>query len=205
MIPEEGEEIMYRKQMALQRVLCILFIAASILVFIYALGFMTDAYDMLTPYDGKTGEIRQLMTDMDLFDRDLVKWGIGLILVSLCLLLTNTHTRRKYYISNYIATGLVCAAAFAVSISAHGTIADLRSRYYSGIIDFETVKNALDSHPGRRPPLGVFTDSPFWFDAHYFVFGILLVTAVLLAANAIWKIVLMKQEKGVLLADKEVG
>lgn len=205
-IPEgEGNKIMYRKQMTLQRVLCILFIAASVLVFIYGLGFMTDVYDMLTPYDGKTEEMRQLMTDMDLFDRDLVRAGIGLILVSLVLLLTNTHTRRRYYISNYVATGLGCAAAFVVSILAHNEIIGLRERYYSGIIDFEVVKKALDSHPGRRAPLGVFTDSPLWFDAHYFIFGILLVAAVLLVANTIWKIMLMKSEKDVLLAGKEVG
>ena len=32
---------MYKKQMVLQRILCVAFIIASVLVFIYALGFMT--------------------------------------------------------------------------------------------------------------------------------------------------------------------
>ncbi len=197
---------MYRKQMTLQRVLCILFIVAGVLVFVYALGFMTDAYDMLNPLDkkNKTEEITRLMTDMDLFDRDLVKIGIGLILVSLCLLLTNTHTRRKYYISNYIATGLVFIASCGASVWAHQQITELRTRYYSGIIDFPAVEKALDPHPGRRAPLGVFTESAFWFDVHYFVFGILLITAVLLILNAIWKSILMKRERETLSANKGV-
>ncbi len=194
---------MYKKQMTLQRVLCILFIVSSVLVFVYALGFMTDAYDMLSPIDNKTEEMKTLMSDMDSFDKHLVRIGIGLILVSLGLVLTNTHTRRRYYISNYIATGLAAAAACAVTINAHNNIADLRGRYYSGIINFEAVQKALDPHPGRRPPLGVFTESSFWFDAHYFVFGILLVTAVLLILNVIWKSILMKGEKEALSATKE--
>ena len=80
---------MYKKQMTLQRVLCILFIVSSVLVFVYALGFMTDAYDMLSPIDNKTEEMKTLMSDMDSFDKHLVRIGIGLILVSLGLVLTN--------------------------------------------------------------------------------------------------------------------
>ena len=195
---------MYRKQMALQRVLCILFIVSGVLVFVYALGFMTDAYDMISPLDSKTDEMKKLMSDMDSFDRELVRIGIGLILVSLCLLLTNTHTRRKYYISNYAATGAAFAAACAATVYAHSNIVNLRVRYYSGIIDFEAVQKALDPHPGRRPPLGEFTESAFWFDAHYFIFGILLIAAVLLILNAIWKSILMTREKEALSANKGV-
>lgn len=197
---------MYKKQMALQRVLCIVFIIACALVFVYALGFMTDAYDMITPLDksAKTDEINQLMTDMDLFDRELVRAGIGIIVVSLILLLTNTHTRRKYYIGNYIATGLVAAAACALTAWAHVQIEGLKTRYFSGVIDFPAVQKALDPHPGRRPPLGIFSDSPFWFDAHYFIFGILLIAAVLLILNAIWKSILMKREKDALTMGRTV-
>lgn len=195
---------MYKKQMTLQRVLCIVFVACSVLVFVYALGFMTDAYGMINPLDSKTPEMRELMADMDSFDKVLVKVGIGLILVALCLLLTNTHTRRRYYISNYIATGMAVAASCAAIVFAHRNISELRERYYSGIIDFEAVQKALDPHPGRRPPIGDFTESAFWFDAHYFVFGLLLVTAVLLILNAVWKSILMKGEKEALSANKGV-
>lgn len=197
---------MYKKQMVLQRILCVAFIIASVLVFIYALGFMTDVYDMINPLSSskKTDEMRQLMTDMDLFDRDFVKAGIGLVIVSLALFLTNTHTRRKYYIGNYIAVALTAGAAGAAAAWAHGQIGGLKERYFSGILNFEEIQKALDPHPGRRPPLGVFTDSAFWFDAHYFVFGILLLAAVLLILNAIWKISLMRQEKAALTAGKAV-
>ena len=38
---------MYKRQMKLQKILCLLAIAASALVFIYSLGLMTDLYDSL--------------------------------------------------------------------------------------------------------------------------------------------------------------
>lgn len=197
---------MYKKQMTLQRVLCILAIVASALVFVYALGYMTDVYDMIFVLreKDKTPEITQFLADMDLFNGTLVRVGIGLILLSLTLFLTNTHTRRKYYIGNYIAVGLNACAAAAASVWAHAQIAAFRARYFSGIIDFETVKDWAD-RSARNGGISVYTDSTFWFDAHYFVFGILLLAAVLLILNAIWKIVLMKREKEALAMGKAVS
>ena len=47
---------MYKKQMKLQKLICIAAIIASALVFVYALGLLTDLYDALyttmpNPYD----------------------------------------------------------------------------------------------------------------------------------------------------------
>lgn len=217
---------MYRKQMTLQRILCILMVVVSAVVFVYALGFMTDANDMIATaalgYEAPTGTsaevkaeiaakkapMRQFMDDMNLFDSTFVKVGIGLILVSLTLLLTNTHTRRKYYISNYIATLLTVGAACAVSVWAHGEIAGLRARYFSGEIDFDFVKMACDDLArgnGSVQSVNVYTESAFWFDVHYYVFGILLLMAAFLILNAIWKSILMKREKNALAMGKAVS
>ena len=38
---------MYKRQMTLQRVVCILALIASALLFVYSLGLMTDLYDAL--------------------------------------------------------------------------------------------------------------------------------------------------------------
>ena len=39
-----------------------------------------------------------------------------------------------------------------------------------------------------------YTESTFWFDAHYVVFGVLVLIGVLLVLNACWKVSLMKEE-----------
>ena len=41
------EAKMYKKQLKLQKILCLLAIGASVLIFLYALGIMTDLYDTL--------------------------------------------------------------------------------------------------------------------------------------------------------------
>ena len=206
---------MYRKQMVLQRILCILMVVISATVFVYALGYMTDANDMIV--DGALGyepdvsegpevkaaieakkvPMRQYIQDMNLFDRDFVRAGIVLILCSLMLLLTNTHTRRKYYISNYIATLINAAAAVAVPVWAHQHITGLKNQYYSGAIDFEFVKKTTAGLV-QDNSVNVYTESAFWFDVHYYIFAVMLLMAALLILNAIWKIILMKREKDAL-------
>ena len=198
---------MYKKQMAIQRILCILAIIACAAVFVYSLGFMTDVYDMIyafkTKYKANQEEIQQFLDNMQLFNRDLVKAGIGLILVSLTLLLTNTHSRRKYYLGNYAATLLNAGVFCAASVWAHAHISELKNQYYSGNIDFALVKETVDKN-ARKGGISAYTDSAFWFDAHYYLFGILLLIAVLLILNAIWKTILMRQEKAALTTGKAV-
>ena len=48
----------------------------------------------------------------------------------------------------------------------------------------------------------LYTESTFWFDVHYAVFGLLLLGIVLLIANVIWKCVLMKEEQALIKQGK---
>ena len=41
--------MMYKKQMTVQKVICLLSVIASVLMFVYALGLMTELYDSLYP------------------------------------------------------------------------------------------------------------------------------------------------------------
>ena len=38
---------MYRKQLAIQKIICLLSVVAGVAVFVYSLGIMTDLYDSL--------------------------------------------------------------------------------------------------------------------------------------------------------------
>lgn len=194
---------MYKKQMTLQKIVCLLAIFASALVFIYSLGIMTDLYDSLydTMRDPKdltdtTVEGSIVYYDMQGFNNSFLKAGIGLILLSCLLFLTNTHIRRKYYIGNYAATALQVIANVATAVWAHGQIEMYKAQFLQ--IDFE----ALAKHAKRWKTL--YTESTFWFDVHYAVFAVLLVVSVLLIANALWKVSLMKNEKALIEAGKGV-
>lgn len=195
---------MYKKQLTFQRIICMVMLCAAAIVFVYSLGLMTDLYDslystMMDPDDYTqttvTGSI--IYYDMQQFNSDLTKASIGLILVTLVLFLTNTHTRRKYYIGNFISVGLSTVCNVAISVWALSEISSYRAQYKQ--IDFEQLK----AHSELWKTY--YTDSTFWFDASYVVFGILLAGTVLLIANLILKLIMMKEEKRLIGSRKEVG
>ena len=195
---------MYKKQMVFQRIVCMAVLVASALVFIYSLGLLTDLYDSLysTIRDPANLEMTsvegsRIFYDMQSFNSELTKVGIGLILVSLVLFLMNTHSRRKYYIGNFIAVALSVVCNVAVTVWAVMQISAYRAKFLQ--MDFE----ALKAHAEKRKTL--YTESTFWFDAGYIVFGILMIATVLLVVNLILKLNVMKDEKRLIGSRKEVG
>lgn len=199
-----GRSNMYKKQMKMQRIACFLSIAASALVFLYALGIMTDLYDMLytmvpVPDDPTSVKVAGAMIyyDMQGFNHSLLKAGIGLLLLSCLLFVTNTHSRRKYYIGNYVAIGLNAVANIGVAVWAHGQIAAYKSQYLT-TVDFAQLERRLSR-------AGTYTESTFWFDVNTWVFAIALFAVALLIIGAAWKIGLMKNERKLIEAGKAVS
>ncbi len=195
---------MYKKQLKLQKLICIAAIIASALVFVYALGIMTDLYDalystMMNPYDLTETDVpgSYIYYLMQPFNQDLLKYSIVLILLGCLLFLTQTHSRRKYYIGNYVAVGLFVAANVAMTIWAHTWIEAYKA-YFVTQVDFTALKQHADMWKTA------YVDSTFWFDIHYAVFAITLIVSALLVVNLIWKIKLMNEEKRLIQAGKEV-
>ena len=118
------------------------------------------------------------------------------ISVQLCLLLflTNTHTRRKYYVGNYAAVAVVAAGGAAFSVWAHREIEMYKAQFLQ--INCEE----LAANAAKKKSL--YTEFTFWFDAHYVVFGLLLLGIALLIANVIWKRKLMKEERALIEQGK---
>ena len=195
---------MYKKQMKLQRIACFLSIAASALVFLYALGIMTDLYDMLytmipVPDDPSSVKVAGAMIyyDMQGFNQSLLRAGIGLILVSCLLFITNTHSRRKYYIGNHVAICANAVANIAVALWAHGRITAFKVQYLS-TVDFAQLERRLSR-------AGTFTNSTFWFDVNTAIFAFALFVVALLIISAAWKVTLMKNERKLIEAGKAVS
>ncbi len=195
---------MYKKQMLAQKVLCLAAIFVSALVFLYSLGIMTDLYDSLYSTMRNPNDLTQTSVpgsivyyNMQEFNRVFLVYSIGLILLAVLLFVTNTHTRRRYYIGNYFATGVYAAAGVALSVFAHSYIEIFKGQFLQ--VDFAALKEHADMWGT------LYTESTFWFDAHYGVFGLVLLVSVLLVANAVWKACLMKQEAKLVKAGKEAA
>lgn len=194
---------MYKKQMLFQRIVCMAVLVASALVFVYSLGLLTDLYDSLyltirdpANLEMTTVQGSRIFYDMQSFNSELTKVGIGLILVSLVLYLMNTHSRRKYYIGNFVAVALSVVCNVAATVWAVIEISGYRTKFLQ--MDFE----ALKAHAEMWKTL--YTESTFWFDAGYMVFGLLMIATVLLVVNLILKLNVMKDEKRLIGSRKEV-
>lgn len=195
---------MYKKQLTLQKVLCLLAIISSALIFLYALGIMTDLYDTLYSTMRNPANLTQtdvpgsiVYYDMQSFNAYFLKCSIVLILLACLLFVTNTHVRRRYYVGNYVAIAAFTAANFYVAFDAHGYIELFKARFQA--IDFEALRAHADLWKTA------YTESTFWFDVHYAVFAFSLLVSLGLVLSAVWKIRLMKEEAALLKQGKEAA
>ena len=123
-------------------------------------------------------------------------FSLVLILLAALLFLMNTHVRRKYYIGNYVSTILYSVSAVALMVWSHLKIEAFKVEYLT-TVDFEALKELCEL---KNKP---FIKSTTMLDLHYVVAAIVLIAAVGLAANMVWKIKLMKAEKALLTAGEE--
>lgn len=198
---------MYKKQMAFQKIVCMLTLIAAALTFVYSLGISTDLYDALSKtilypdydldYTSVTGS--RVYYDMFEFNSAFTKVSIGLIIITLILFVTNTHARRKYYIGNYIAVGLSVVANILMTLWCIPQIMDYKAQYQNNV-DFEALK-AFSEDWGT---IYIGPEDTFWFDVSYAVFGLLLLASCLLIINLVWKVIVMKAEKSAIGSRKGV-
>lgn len=185
---------MYKKQLTAQKIICLAAVIVSAVFFFYTLGIMTDLYDSL--YDTMRNPSNVYQTDvpgsivyynMQEFNRFFLVYSIIQVLLGAFLFVTNTHSRRKYYVGNYLAVGLFAVGGIANTLFGHHYIEIFKDQFLE--VDFA----ALLEHSQMWGTL--YTESTFWFDLHYGVFALLLTVSGLLVANAFWKASLMKEEQ----------
>lgn len=195
---------MYRKQMLFQKILCFAALAVSAIVFLYALGLMTDLYDGLyytmmdpsNPHDTwVTGS--WIYYDMQPFNKALLKVSIGMVLLACLLFITGTHSRRRYYAGNAVSTFAYAAAGVCLSVWAHAEIDAFKAQFLE--INFEELEffSELMDTP--------YIDSTFWFDAHVAVFALVLLICALLIVNFFLKHSLMRGEKMLIEEGRGAG
>ena len=185
---------MYKKQMLFQKLICYLALATGFVVFLYSLGIMTDLYDclystMMDPsdltYTTVPGSI--VYYNMQGFNKAFLSTSIVMLLLACLLFVTQTNNRRKYYIGNYVATGLFVVATLVIVAWAHFQIQEFIAQWLA--VEFEALKMHAQMFKQK------YTESTFWFDIHYGVFALCLIEVGLLIYNCIWKMNLMKAER----------
>ncbi len=197
---------MYKKQLKAQKIVCLVALIVTVILFLYALGLSTDLYDALYPAmrirveeDANSPEGYTITAtersvsgamvyyNIQAFNKVLVNYSIVYIILAALLFVTNTSIRRKYYISNYISIGLFTVASFYIPIFAHSYIEIFKAQWLN--VDFAALKEFSETYKST------YTESTLWFDLHYVVFALMIIAALLLVACCVWKILLMKDER----------
>lgn len=173
---------------------------------VYALAFcsgtifqMQDEYNVRTEKEYIDGAKQLFYTSQNVSDVLLILGIVGILVVVLNYI-TATHSRRNYYITNYVSIGIAVVYSIVLAIVVIYLVSDCSSIFYSidmeaAQADFETVKPGLWSYSDWMFPVG------------YALAVLLIADAVGFALNLLWKIMLMKGEKKLLQngAMKEVA
>jgi len=178
--------------MILQRIVCYALLIAAAAVFVYSLGMVTDLYDSLFNYADASSK-RKFVEGADIyyniqpFNGQLTGAGIVLILSAASLFLFNTHSRRKYYVGNYVTVALNAVINIGVSVWALVNIMAFRAQYL--LIDFEKLAELADKYDTK------YIESTFCFDIAIPIFAALIVVTLLSLGNLVFKLLLMRSER----------
>lgn len=196
---------MYKKQLVFQKIVCLLAVIAAAVCFIYSLGVITDIYDslystMMDPDDPTVTWVEGsiIYYDMQPFNKMFVNVSIGLILLACLLFLTNTNSRRRYYIGNYASVALYSAGSIAACLWFSKELTAFAEQFRT-TVNFEQMRDFSEMWGSA------YIDSTFLLDIHRYVAGFSILTVVLLVANVIWKVVLMSNEKKLIKLGKEAA
>lgn len=187
---------MYKKQMKFQKLICFALLIAAALLFIYSLGLVTDLYDAFystirnfnKPESVKV-EGAWIYVDIQSFNAQLTTASLVLLGCAILVFITNTQSRRKYYLANYISSALSVAANIGVAIWCIINVAKYKLQYQT-TVNFEQLKEYSEFWN----TLYIGPNDTLWFDLGFVASAILIVVAGLVIFNLIWKIRLMKQE-----------
>lgn len=197
-------------QMRFQKILSIVTLVVAALVIVLGLAFCSGSLEFMRYYENRIDQF--LGDDMAYYlnvsaqdvSQTLFIVGIVFLLVTVTLFITASNKRRNYYITNYISVGAVALMALITALIGFILLGTCAGDFFA--IDWDALGVYVAENPSlfaARP----FSSNPLPIILGFVVCAIVLVNAVFIVLNLVWKILLMKGEKKLLAqsADKEVA
>lgn len=145
----------------------------------------------------------ELYLNIQSFNNFLFYGSIGMILAAVLLYITACNKRRNYYITNYIATGICAGVDIVLSIVFMAMNASYKSQFLNNT-DFTAWKALDESTRIANGMESAYSESTVMFDLGFVLYSIIIVAAIALVLNLVWKILCMKSEKQ-LLSGEQLG
>lgn len=216
-----------KTQIRVQKILMLVSLVVSALVFVYALSFMTGGLaDVYRYIDNTTKKDYIHCADFVSASQDFVSTLVILAIIMIVsvavMYLMACSSRRKYYITNYIAIGVFVVFALVVAIYMVVKVANVMDLYKNGILwdvgEGEAITRIIEKpdgsgyevlnlHANYAEQARFYPDYPldpnqsYNFILGFILFVIVIVDAVCVALCTAWKVLLMKGEKKLLVND----
>lgn len=205
-----------KAQMRFQKIMCLVMLIMGALTLLYAFCYCTGGLAELgqninirpngehdSVFDAAPGKNdATLYDDIQGFNNLLMWFGIVMILVAVLLYVTACHKRRNYYVTNYIAIGICVGVCIVLPLVAIIMNAGWSAEFAN--VDFDEWYAVVQRNHELFGAELHYSDSMLWFNLGYVVYILMMVAAVLLALNLVWKVLLMRGEKK-LLENNLVG
>ena len=119
--------------------------------------------------------------------------GIVLLLTVVLMIIMGCNTRRKYYITNYVAIGIYVAFALVFAILLIVNVVNIQSALNQ--VNLSEVKEVYEE---AQNYYGDWNESTWMLALGYVYVGVLLVNVAVVVLNLVWKIKLMQGEQTLL-------
>lgn len=191
-----------KAQMKFQKILSLVTLILAAVVFIFAISFFTgnisDIYNYSSKNNGGLYKGADVFIDAgQAFVSALEIMVIVYLIVIAITYIMGNNSRRNYYITNYVATGLVVAMAAVVALYGLIMMFVLMNAFYNQVdwAKMQELRDIYSWNPKFQTEVG---KEPTMFIIGIVVFLLVLVNCLAWVYNLIWKIKLMKGEKELL-------
>ncbi len=196
--------------MKFQKILCLVTLIIGALAFVYACSFMTGDLAALYGFQTTKTSLPKRVWGEDPIGADsvypfasamngvLVTLGVVLIIAAIIPYIAANNRRRNYYVTNYVAS-IACAALYLIlAIVGIAIVSSVFASFNNDIKwdAYEQIGAILDD--AGEPRYGACVRTNVMFALGYVMYAIVILNAVAIVLNLIWKIKLMQGEKALL-------
>lgn len=193
-----------KTQMRFQKILSLVTLIVAALCFVFTMAFLTGGMGNVHYYIEVSGTVVTDKINALNFFNAAQSFVDGSLILSIIFILavavvyaTATNSRRNYYVTNYVAVGIVVVAALVITIYSFIGISNVMNLFYNDIA-WESGTNGGNNYAEKFNEQYPLDKSALSFVLGYILYAIVVVDVIAWVLNLIWKIKLMKGEKALL-------